>query len=117
MSVINAAKILSAATATGTGGIHSAWTHRLTYSATGFTTAGAGAVAVQIWVSNVDAPSTANDTDWGLLGSIALVLSTTTTSDGFATEAAWKWRRAKVTAISGTGASVDVYMGGALIQY
>ncbi len=44
-------------------------------------------------------------------GSITLS-GTTTHSDGFTTQhSPWKYVRANVTAISGTGASVDVLMG------
>ena len=42
-----------------------------------------------------------------VLGTITLS-GTTTSSDGFQTSAPWKYIRARVTAISGTGASVDV---------
>lgn len=44
------------------------------------------------------------------LGTITLS-GTTNATDGFTTEAPWKYVRARVTAISGTGATVTVYMG------
>lgn len=117
MSLIHSVKLIDAATATSTGEKHGAWTHRQTYQATGFTTAGAGAATVQIWVSDVDNPSTATDVDWVLLATISLTLATTSSTDGAASEAAWRWRRAKVSAISGTGASVTVWMGAVLVHY
>jgi hypothetical protein len=43
-------------------------------------------------------------------GTISLS-GTTVSSDGFTSEAPWKFVRANVTAISGTGATVQVYMG------
>lgn len=47
---------------------------------------------------------------WVTLGTITLT-GTTEASDGFTTAAAWKWTRVNVTAISGTGASVQVIQG------
>lgn len=44
------------------------------------------------------------------LGTITLS-GTTSSTDGFTTNAPWKYVRARVTAISGTGATVQVYMG------
>lgn len=68
---------------------------------------GTGAVAatVTIEVSNdgVNAAKTS-------LGVITLS-GTTTDSDGFATNSAWVYVRAKITGISGTGATVSVNMG------
>jgi hypothetical protein len=45
-----------------------------------------------------------------VLGTVSLS-GTTSSSDGFTTTASWKYVRARVTAISGTGATVQVYMG------
>ncbi len=44
------------------------------------------------------------------LGTITLS-GTTSASDGFTTDAPWKYVRARITAISGTGAGVTVDMG------
>ena len=44
------------------------------------------------------------------LGTITLS-GTTSSSDGFTTQAPWKFVRARVTAISGTSAIVDTLMG------
>lgn len=44
------------------------------------------------------------------LGTITLS-GTTSSSDGFTTQAPWKFVRARVTAISGTGATINVLMG------
>lgn len=44
------------------------------------------------------------------LGTITLS-GTTSNSDGFTTSAPWKYVRARITAISGTGATVNVDMG------
>ena len=66
--------------------------------------AGTGAVAatVLIEVSN-------NKIDFLTLGTITLT-GTTRASDGFALNASWRYVRGKVTAISGTGATVNLYM-------
>lgn len=51
----------------------------------------------QGWITSTGTP----------LGTITLT-GTTTATDGFATQAAWAYYRANVTAISGTGAAVTV---------
>lgn len=112
MSQISSVKLLNAVIATGAGEAMRAWTHRRSFQAMGTTSAGAGAATIQIWVSDVDSPSgIASDVDWVLLGTITLTLGTTQTTDGFASEAAWRHVRAKVSAISGTDATVTCWMG------
>lgn len=99
-----AVKILNAATATGASGSHTIDTANTTYQAAGTTSAGSGAATVVIEVSD-------NGDDWLTLGTITLTLGTTSTSDGFASAATWAFARANVTAISGTDATVSVWMG------
>lgn len=67
--------------------------------------AGTGAVSatIAIDVSN-------DNTYWVNAGTITLS-GTTSATDGFTTDAPWKYIRARVTAISGTGATVKVLMG------
>jgi hypothetical protein len=77
-----------------------------TFQAYGTTTAGGGTVTVLIQGSNIDL-----DAAFITIGTITLTLGTTVTSDGFVTSAPWKYVRANVSAISGTGASVNVLMG------
>lgn len=79
---------------------------KATFQAVGTTTAGAGAATIQIQGSNIDDVNA-----YVTLGTISLTLGTTLVADGFSTDAAWKFVRANITAISGTGASVNVYMG------
>ena len=71
------------------------------------TVIGTGTVTatVQIQCSN-------DGTNWcsTVLGTITLS-GTTSSADGFTTQAPWKFVRAVVTAISGTGATVQVLMG------
>jgi hypothetical protein len=100
--------ILNGATATGTGNHHNPRSRNMTFLAKGSTTNGVGAVSVNIEATNFDSPSS---TDWVLLGTITLTLGTTVVNDGFIASAAWKYIRANVTSISGTGASVSVSMG------
>jgi hypothetical protein len=96
--------LLSAATATGAGGAIQINDGNRTFQAVGSTTNGAGAATVKIQVSNDAA-------NWIDLATISLTLGTTATTDGFASSASWGHVRANVTAISGTGASVSVFMG------
>jgi hypothetical protein len=76
-----------------------------TFQATGQTSSGAGAAAVGIQASN-------DGEYWIDLGTITLTLEAATTTDGFASSAAWKLIRANVSSISGTGAAVTVIAGG-----
>lgn len=100
-----AASLLSAATATGAGGPVRSSKGSKAYQLFGATTAGAGAATVNVEVSNADTP-TAND--WLVLATITLILGTTSTSDGFVSDAPWSWIRGNVTAISGTNANVTL---------
>ncbi len=75
-----------------------------TFQAAGATTAGSGSAVVAIEVSN-------NNADWITLGTITLTLGTSSTSDGFASLAAWGFVRCNVTTLTGTGASITVSMG------
>lgn len=101
--------ILSAAIATGAGSAHQPRNDIRTFQATGTTSAGAGAATVKIQGSNV--PTPAVDGDWVDLATIALTLATTKSGDGFVSNAPWLHVRANITAISGTDATVNVYMG------
>ena len=70
--------------------------------ASGQTTAGAGAVQVRIDASEDGVTPLATP-----LGTITLTLGTTASADGFAVMAAYKFLRAVVVSISGTGAAVS----------
>lgn len=76
-----------------------------TFHIEGATTAGAGSASVSIEVSN--------NTDWPWLelATTTLTLGTAMAADGMAMEAGWKFVRARITAISGTGANVSVALG------
>jgi hypothetical protein len=104
--------LLSNATATGAG---EAWNPRDTsavatytqhsFQARGATTASTGATTILIEVSN-------DGVNFITMGTITLTLGTAVTSDGFAVANSYEYYRANVSAISGTGANVTVYMKG-----
>jgi hypothetical protein len=104
--------LLSNATTTGAG---DAWHPRdvpatntynfHSFQAAGATSASTGAATVLIEVSN-------DGTNYITMGTITLTLGTSSTSDGFAVINTWEYYRANVSAISGTGATVSVYMKG-----
>lgn len=97
--------LLSAKTATGAGAIFNcADDGKRTFQADGTTSSGAGSATITVEVS-------INKVDWMTLGTVTLTLATTSSSDGFASDAAWPYVRGNVTAISGTGASVNLRMG------
>lgn len=103
-NLVNSHPLLTNATATGAGSTFELHARQCTFQATGTTTAGSGAATIAIRVSN-------DKVTWLTLGTISLTLSTVASGDGFASDAAWAYVRANVTAISGTGASVTVTMG------
>lgn len=76
-----------------------------TFQATVNGTSGTVTATIDIEVSN-------NETDWIVMGTISLsATAPTADSDGFASNASWSFARAKLTAITGTGAVVTVLMG------
>lgn len=101
---INAVNIQDAVTGVATGANHHPWNQQRTFQAIGSTSAGAGAATIIIEVSN-------NGTDFLTIGTITLTLATTASNDGFASDAPWRFVRSRVSAISGTGATVTVWMG------
>lgn len=101
--------LLNAATTVAAGNSVESSHGSKTFQLFGTTSAGAGAATVKVEVSNADSPTT---NDWLTLGTITLTLGTTSTNDGFASSARWRWYRGNVTAISGTNASVTLKMEG-----
>ena len=101
--------LLEAVIATGAGGAVKPITPYRTFQAYGATTAGSGAATIVIEVTNIEAPT--SDADWITAGTITLTLGTTRTTDGFVMFAGWRNVRARVTAISGTNATVSAYLG------
>ena len=106
MPRISSVKIVTAQTsAPFTGDRHEPRVEsKRTFQATGFTTAGAGAVAVSVQGS-------LDGANFITIGTISLVLGVAVVTDGFASDAPWRYIRALVTSISGTNAQVTVWMG------
>lgn len=96
--------LLQGATTTTTGDLKYKDAPQATIQAT-VTGTGAVTATVVIEVSNDGTNVTSTPA-----GTITLS-GTTTSSDGFVTDSPWKYIRARVTAISGTGATVSVNMG------
>ena len=73
---------------------------------------GTGAVTATILIqaSNEEATYLGTKANWITIGTITLS-GTTTATDGLTTIAPWRYMRTSVTAISGTGATVEVLMG------
>ena len=100
--------MLSAATTVSNSESFKLWGSNRVFQASGTTSSGSGAATILIQVS-------LDDSNWVTLGTISLTLGTTATSDGFASDAPWIYTRARVSAISGTGASVNV--NGAIVRH
>jgi hypothetical protein len=73
---------------------------------------GTGAVTATVSIQITNDDDGTSPINWcsTALGTITLT-GTTSASDGFATMAAWRYVRANVTAITGTGATLEVLMG------
>jgi len=104
LRAVHTETLLSDKTATGAGDAYSVPNSKRTFQADGTTSSGAGSATVKVQVSN-------DNSNWIDLGTITLTLATTSSSDGFSSDAPWRYVRGNVTAISGTGASVNLYMG------
>lgn len=102
---VTAASLLTAAGAVVAGAAVANYATMKTYQASGTTTGGAGAATILVQGSN-------NGTTWDTIGTITLgTLGTMATSDSFASDDRYAQVRGNVTAISGTGASVNLTMG------
>jgi hypothetical protein len=103
-AMASAQTMLSGATATGAGAASTMNKNAKTFQAAGTTASGTGSATVAI-------ECTVNGSNWDVLGTITLTLSTTTSSNSFTSNDRCNQHRANVTAISGTGASVSVSAG------
>jgi hypothetical protein len=102
---VSSNKILKNVTSTGAGSSYHLWGSKHTFQLFGTTSAGSGSAIVNVEVSN-------NNSNWEVAGTITLTLGTSSTSDGFAKNAAWRWVRGNVTTLSGTNATVSLIVGG-----
>lgn len=100
--------LLENVTTTTTGHAERSRSIKKTFHAIGGTDSGTGSATIVVQVSNVN-PT--NENDWLTAGTITLALNSSGVSDGFIVNAGWIWVRAKVTSISGTGATVSLVMG------
>jgi len=98
--------LLKAQTTTGNSLTATLRSENRSWQATGTTSSGSGSATIIIEVSNVDISDA-----FVTLGTITLTLGTTLTADAFAACVPYAYTRARVSAISGTGATVDVYSG------
>lgn len=97
-------KILTQAIAIGSGTAIEGSAAPKTYQLNGTTTAGTGAVSVNVEGSN-------NGVNFDVIGVISLTLSTTVASDSFQSRDTYNQVRGNVTSISGTNAAVNLTMG------
>jgi hypothetical protein len=95
-------------TTTGNGTAIEPHSSKKTFQVLGRTSSGSGACVVKIQGSLVGGTA---DNEWVDFGTVTLTLTTSGVTDGFASDAAWVYIRPVIVSISGTGASVDVYMG------
>lgn len=111
LETMSSVQLLTDATGTGAGGPYSPRCINRTFQAMGTTSSGSGSATIIIEASDKATPATGTNVDWTTLGTITLTLGTTQTNDGFVSYASWRWVRARVSAISGTGATVNAYLG------
>lgn len=79
-------------------------TGKRTMQAKGITSSGAGAATILVEVTNdLNFP-------WETQATLTLTLGTTVTSDSVSVEATFKYQRIRISAISGTGATVSANM-------
>lgn len=95
----------AAVTATTIGDQKEPYHTNRTFEAYGTTASGSGSATIIVEVRNDES------SPWLTMGTITLTLGVTSTADGFVSSAAWRYVRARVSAITGTGASVQANMG------
>lgn len=102
MSQVKTLTVFNARTSTGASDVFQPWGTRRTVE---ITVAGTGAVSttVQVQISN-------DESNWINLTTLT-VAGTTTATDGAAMDAAWRYMRLNITALSGTGAAVTAIVG------
>ena len=96
--------LLKAVTSTGVGAAQYKDKLSTSFQAT---VTGTGAVAATI---NIEVSNDPTQTAWVVLGTITLS-GTTTATDGFVSNTPWIYFRGNVTTISGTGATVNLWVG------
>jgi len=100
-AAIRSDTLLAEVTATGAGNSVRSIRGASTFQASGSVASATGAATIAVQVSD-------DNINWLTLGTITLALTTTSSSDGFASDAPWAFVRGNVTAISGTGAAISL---------
>lgn len=111
VETMSSVQLLTNVTTTILGGPYSPRCVNRTFQGMGTTSAGSGSASIVIEASDKPSPVSSTTADWTPLGTITLTLGTTQTNDGFVSQASWRWIRARVSAISGTDATVNAYLG------
>lgn len=99
-----AVKILDGVSEITTGAAHSPVGGSRTFKCSGSTTVGTGSATIIV-------QSSSDGSLWIDAATFDISLSTAISSSGFSVDNSWKYVRGKVTAISGTGASVTLWLG------
>lgn len=97
--------LLDQVTTTATGNSVEPYHTNRTYEAFGSTSAGTGSASIVIEARNSESAA------WKTLVTISLSLTTAGVSDGAQSSAAWRYIRARVTTLTGTGATVSATLG------
>jgi hypothetical protein len=100
----NVTPLLAAVIATGAGAATAGAVGPKTFQASGLTSSGTGSATIAV-------QGTLDGVSWDTFGTITLTLGTVSTSDSFSSDDRYVSVRGNVTAISGTGASVNLSMG------
>jgi len=111
LETVSSVQLLTNVTTTLTGGKYAPRCVNRTFQGMGTTSSGSGSAALIVEASDKPIPDEGTTGDWTTLGTITLTLGTTQTNDGFVSQASWRWVRVRVSSISGTGATVNAYLG------
>ena len=104
MDKVNVQTILDEVIATGAGTTVQPWKSKRMFQVFGNVSASTGAASVEVQGSQ-------DGTNWVVLDTLTLTLGTTVTSDSGIVDAPWKYVRGNVGSISGTDATVSLFMG------
>jgi len=103
---IDVVQVITDSITTSTSILIQPWNGRMTFQANGATSAGAGTATILIEAS-------LDNTNFILLGTLTLSWTNPALgSDGIAIDAPWQFIRARITALTGTDATINVFAGG-----
>jgi len=103
-----AIQITTAQTTTGGGPLYQLNSEMRSAQAFAATTSGSGTCSLDIQGTNILNPT---EYQWVTLGTITLSFDTNGATDGIQGNSSWTYTRAKVTSITGTGTSINVWVG------